>query len=102
MNKRPARIIAKTVHPASWKYDEITTSTIAITMNERTRVNPMRGQMLLCFSFISLGADSLMDPEFIPSPYRKGDMAAKVMATSRIFLSVPTQDGRRCFTAGAR
>ena len=67
-----------------------------ITRNDLANTRPVIGQMLLGFSFRSLGALLLMDPEWIPIPKRKGDIARRVTAAWTIFRTVFGQYEKYC------
>ena len=102
MNIMPAKKIARTVQPARWKYEDNTASTIPTARNERAKISPINGQMLLGFSFRSLGADLLMEPEWTPRPKRNGSIAARVIPTSITLCMVTLSSGENFSTAGLR
>ena len=102
MNTIPASMIASTVHPARWKYEDSTPRMIPMTRNDLAKTRPVIGQILLCFSLISLGALLLMDPECTPIPKRNGAIARRVTPASRYLRTLSPTEGRTLSTSGAR
>ena len=72
------------------------------TRKDLAKTSPIIGQILLCFSLMSLGALLLIDPDWIPSPTRNGAMTRRVVPASIILRYVGPMLGSSFSTKGER